>query len=91
VFFPQGANMSNIDPPWILFIDKGKPKAILPAMRPGEVADVSHLTMAEAQNIVRLANELHHAITAAKLKGIEQTIQALTEDFKKLMSEEDSG
>ena len=79
--------MSDLSPPWVLFTDKGKPKAILPAMRPGEVADVSHLTMEEAQNIVRLGNELYHAVEMARLKGIHGKLSEITEDFKKALSE----
>jgi len=75
--------MSDLGPPWVLFTDKGKPKAILPAMRPGEVANVSHLTMAEATNIVRLGNELHHALIAARMGSIERRLHELTEMVKK--------
>jgi hypothetical protein len=74
--------VSDLSPPWVLFIDKGKPKAILPAMRQGEVADVSHMTMAEAQNIVRLGNELYHALVAARFKSIEARLRELVEMVK---------
>lgn len=70
--------MSDLSPPWILFVDKGKPKAILPAMRQGEVADVSHLTMAEAQEIVRLGNELYYVLQRVKFRRIEERLQELT-------------
>lgn len=58
-------------PPWVLFTDKNKPVAILPAGRPGEVADVSRLTMGQATEIVCAANRLHNLIVAARLHGIE--------------------
>lgn len=74
--------MSDLSPPWILFVDKGKPKAILPAMRQGEVADVSHLTMAEAQEIVRLGNELYHILQRARLRRIGERFQELVEMVK---------
>lgn len=43
-------------PPWILFTDQGKPMAILPAGRPGEVANVEGLSIEAAQAIVNAAN-----------------------------------
>lgn len=46
----------DTSPPWVLFCDGGNPVAILPAGRPGEVADVSGLTMAHATAIVTAAN-----------------------------------
>lgn len=50
--------MAELDfsPPWILFSDGGKPKMILPAGRSGEIADVSTLSMEQAQSIVIAAN-----------------------------------
>lgn len=49
--------MSDLSPPWVLFCDGRKPVAILPAGRPGEVCNVSKLTMKQAQAIVRAANQ----------------------------------
>ncbi len=48
--------MQPLEPPWILFADKGKPLAILPAGRAGEVASVKGLSMKAAQAIVDAAN-----------------------------------
>lgn len=67
----------DMGPPWILFTDKGKPVAILPAMRPGEVANVAHLKMKQAKEIVRLANELHGMLFMAKLEGLQDSIARL--------------
>jgi len=44
-------------PPWIIFADEGKPLAILPAGRPGEVANTEGLSMETVQRIVDCANE----------------------------------
>ena len=63
--------MSDKSLPWVLFVDKGKPVAILPAMRPGEVAKVGHLTMDEAQEIVNTANRLYNMLVQAKFKWVE--------------------
>lgn len=46
----------DLRPPWIIFSDQGKPVAILPAGRPGEVADVRGMEMADVQRIVDAAN-----------------------------------
>ena len=67
----------SLAPPWVLFLHEGKPKAILPAGRPGEVADVSHLTMAEARDIVRLANEIHDEIVRARFRGVDSHVRKL--------------
>lgn len=74
--------MSDLGPPWVLFVDKGRPVAILPAMRLGEVAKVDHLTMAEAANIVRLANELWRAIVHARLESVARDLAVLTKRLK---------
>ena len=49
--------MPNLGPPWIIFSDKGRPVAILPAGRPGEVANIEGLSMAQARAIVQAASE----------------------------------
>lgn len=46
----------DVKPPWVLFVD-GSKKVILPAGRLGEIADVSWMTLDQADAIVRLANE----------------------------------
>jgi hypothetical protein len=49
--------MKGLEPPWVLFTDKGRPIAILPAGRPGEVANIEGLSLAQANAIVRAASE----------------------------------
>jgi hypothetical protein len=49
--------MTSLSPPWILFTDRGKPVAILPAGRPGEVANIEGMSMETAMRIVNAANE----------------------------------
>lgn len=71
--------MSDVAPPWVLFIDRDRPVAILPAGRPGEVANVKHLSMVRAQEIVRLANALHLEITKAKIEGLDAGLRELAE------------
>lgn len=61
--------MGDLSPPWILFVDNGKPVAILPAGRTGEVANVSHLTMKEAKAIVAKANLAAIGRSIADLKS----------------------
>lgn len=46
----------DLDPPWVLFSVDGKPEAILPAGRPGEVASVRGVSLDDAQRIVSIAN-----------------------------------
>jgi hypothetical protein len=62
----------DLSPPWMLFVDKGRPVAILPAGRLGKVADVEKLTMQEAREIVRIANAIHHRLVLEELSGIER-------------------
>ena len=69
--------MSDKSPPWILFTDGGKPIAILPAGRPGEVANVEHLTTSQAQEIVNLANRIHDKLIEAKLARIMRDLTDL--------------
>lgn len=47
---------TNLGPPWIIFSDKGKAVSILPAGRPGEVADVRDIPDEIVEAIVRAAN-----------------------------------
>ena len=44
----------------------------------GEVAKVGHLTMAEAQEIVRLGNELYNALVQAKLAWVGRELERLS-------------
>jgi hypothetical protein len=62
----------NLLPPWVLFCNSDpdcKPVAILPAGRPGEVANISHLTMSEAEYIVNKVNSLVDCPTRSKLES----------------------
>lgn len=57
----------NLGPPWVLFCVEGKPVAILPAGRPGEVANVKGLSMKEAKAIVKHANALREETKLLKV------------------------
>ena len=70
--------MSDTSPPWVLFTDGGRAIAILPAGRPGEVANVEHLTARQAQKIVNLANRIHQELVRAKLDRLERDLLALS-------------
>lgn len=72
--------VSDLSPPWILFCDKGKPVAILPAGRPGEVCNVSKLTMKQACSIVNAANQ---TIRDKRMELVE-SFQALTRALENL-------
>ena len=71
----------SLGPPWVLFTDNGKPIAILPAGRPGEVANVEGLTMGEAHEIVRIANKIHHRLTMEKLNELQKRIESDVDKF----------
>lgn len=73
--------VSDLSPPWILFTDQGRPVAILPAGRPGEVANVEHLTMEEAKTIVGLANQLAHALQMAKMNYVIRELDRLSDQL----------
>lgn len=68
----------DLSPPWVLFSDHDKPIAILPAMRPGEVANVRHLTMKQAQRVVRAANKFYDVLIEAELDGLKNEIQKVS-------------
>lgn len=68
----------DLAPPWVLFIDAGRPVSILPAGRLGEIADVRHMRMRDARRIVRLANDLHCALMDAQLQAISWSVAALS-------------
>jgi len=69
----------DLSPPWVLFTDNRKPKAILPAGRPGEVADVSGLDLELVQSIVRAANLLADRLHEAKLERLFADMRSLFE------------
>ena len=79
--------MSDLSPPWVLFCDAGKPVAILPAGRPGEVASVGLMSLEDAQRIVALTNKLHDELTLARLEHIEREISGLADDVAGLVDE----
>lgn len=72
----------DILPPWILFTDNDKPVAILAAGRPGEVADVRHLSLECAGEVVRCANALRDALVIANLESLQNTLQKMIDSFK---------
>ena len=76
----------DVAPPWILFCDKGKPIAILPAGRHGEVASVVGLSMETACAIVEAANLPYvrgeHAAMADVTKALQELNAALEEKRK---------
>ena len=84
---PNCGTSSDISPPWILFCDDGKPIAILPAGRPGEVANVAHMKPEEARRIVTLANKLHDEFALARMERIEREISGLADDVAGLVDE----
>jgi hypothetical protein len=53
----------------------------LPAGRPGEVANVEHLSMEEAKEIVRLGNELHNKLLMSKLTALKKGLAELREEL----------
>lgn len=74
---------TDLSPPWILFSDDARPVAILPAGRPGEVANVSHLTMKQAQRIVMAANRLHRVLEELHMQALWKAIDDITERINK--------
>ena len=54
---PRAGVSTDLAPPWVVFLDRGKPVAILPAGRPGEVADVRGVPAATVWAIVEAANQ----------------------------------
>jgi len=53
----MGDENERLGPPWVLFTDDGAPAYIMPAGRPGDVANVSGLSVDDAERVVRLANK----------------------------------
>lgn len=71
----------SLAPPWVLFTDKGKPVAILPAGRPGEVANVEHLTRQEAQRIVKMANDFYSALDEIQMAYLWRELESIREEI----------
>lgn len=67
----------SLFPPWVVFADRGKPLKIMPAGRPGDVADVSHMTPEEVRDIVRTANKLYDLMVRHKFALIERVLDAI--------------
>jgi len=65
----------SLAPPWVIYSDKGHPIAILPAGRPGEVANVEGLTMKQAQALVSAANHAVDRMAEAKLALLTQAVR----------------
>lgn len=57
-------------PPWTLVTDQGKPHAIVPSGRPGTILIVQGWSLAKAERVVRLANELGDVIFNERLRHI---------------------
>lgn len=74
--------MDDLSPPWVVFADRGKPRAILPAGRPGTVADVSHMTTDEVREIAKAANKLHTLIVHHKLSYIGRMVEDLRQQLE---------
>lgn len=78
----------SLGPPWIIFCDDGKPIAILPAGRPGEVANVEGMSMETVQAIVNAANERERGFyerfdeTTSRLEGLLAKLRVSTESQK---------
>lgn len=68
----------DLGPPWVLFSDKGKPVAILPAGRPGEVANVVGMSCEDVARIIRLANESHERRTFDAMDRLDAALAKLT-------------
>ncbi len=49
----------GLEPPWVLFVDQGRPISIMPAGRPGDVFSVVGWRMADAKAVVRAVNAIH--------------------------------
>lgn len=58
---------TGLEPPWVLFVDGGRPVSVMPAGRPGDVFSVEGWPMAEAEAIVLAANEIHLRAAKARL------------------------
>lgn len=67
----------SMGPPWVLFSDGGKPVAILPAMRPGEVADVRGLPIDLVTQIIRCANAAWYRGEATRMAELAATLERL--------------
>jgi len=81
----------EIAPPWVLFTDDGKPIAIMPAGRPGEVANVEGMTLAEAGEIVALANRINDVVTDSAFRRIDESLAELQRVLDAGRDEEEPG
>lgn len=76
----------DLSPPWVIFSDKGKPVAILPAGRPGEVANVEGLPMKLVRKIVNAANQEGDGSFMKRMEALTariETMQARAEGLTK--------
>lgn len=74
----DAAHAPDLSPPWVLFLERGRPVVILPAGRPGEVANVSGLTLEQARAIVDAANQ-----TNGPLRGIYERLGRLVDSLER--------
>lgn len=72
----MGKHTPDLGPPWVLFLVDGRPEAILPAGRPGEVANVRGVSRSTVNRIIAAANESHSLAVFAQ---IDKTTKALRE------------
>ena len=71
----------RLAPPWIIFCDGGEPVAILPAGRPGEVADVRGIPRTTVEAIVNAANERQRAtLPETMTAALELATKVITRD-----------
>ena len=80
--------VSKLGPPWIIYSDRGKPVAILPAGRTGEVANVEGWPWETVTAIVSAANEPSMSFdesmarAAAALESIEKDNDARANGYR---------
>lgn len=67
----------DLSPPWIIFAEGRKPLAILPAGRPGEVANVEGLSMALVRKIVKAANQEGGGSYLKRVEALTKRLEAI--------------
>lgn len=76
------SSVTDLSPPWIILSDKGKPVAILPAGRPGEVANIRGMTMAKALKIVNAANQEGDGSYMKRMESITARLEAIRDGVR---------
>jgi hypothetical protein len=67
----------DLSPPWVIFSAGGKPVAILPAGRPGEVANVEGLPGKLVKRIVNAANQEGGGSYMKRMEAITARLEAI--------------